>query len=77
MDNLVGTRVELLVNTNCHRAGERGVVASIKGHVGVKWDNFEGVTICFDGMPILNFVKAVSDEREPEMVQLDMFGGWK
>jgi hypothetical protein len=73
MDTLVGTRVELTTDTLSHRAGERGVIASCKGHIGVLFDGYEGLCICFAGMPITNFIQAVEDEREPAPTQLSLF----
>lgn len=77
-EQLVGTRVELLTDTFQHHKGERGVIASLKGHIGVLFDNYEGLTITFAGMPILNFCCVVSDERapnerEPAAVQMSLF----
>lgn len=77
MDTLIGTRVELTCDTFSHRAGERGVIATCRGHIGILFDGYEGLCICYAGQPITNFVRQVEDEREPQMVQLNMFGGWK
>ena len=77
MDELVGTRVELTQDTFCHHRGERGVIAAYRGHLGVLFDNYEGLCICYAGQPITNYVRAVEDERAVEATQLSLFGGWK
>lgn len=75
MDNLVGLRVELTQDIAMDCKGDRGIIAKNGGYIGVVFDKRPYATVLsHDGYPITNYVQVVEDEREPEAVQLSLFG---